>query len=463
MLQKTTYLILVLNMYVFSQNTVIPDANFEQALIDLGLDTAPINGVVPTTNIASVTNLNIESKNINNLTGIEDFSSLMVLECANNNISSITTSANLNLTQLFVNNNALTNIDVSNNSLLQILWCDNNQLSSLNVSQNPNLISIACSNNNITTLNVSNNIKLNVLVCDNNQLNTLNITNNTTLNRLQCAGNLLTSLNVSLNTDLAFLYCNNNQIDSLSLNSRLIEINCSFNNLTVLNVSENNRLTQLNASYNNLCSLNVNNGNNNNFTLVDFSENNNLNCVIVDNPNGNHSTWNPVDFSNYVNSENACEDLILVDKLPDVVGPSYTLPILTNGNYFTEANGNGNALFAGQVINNSQTIFIYNNTACYSNQSSFYVLITNASFYIPKYFTPNNDNTHDTWKVIDNSGTFLSINIYNRYGKLLKTLQPNNLEWDGTYNGNVLISDDYWYVINRLNNKPIKGHFTLKK
>ncbi len=36
----------------FSQTTAIPDPNFEQALIDLGYDTAPINGSVPTANIS---------------------------------------------------------------------------------------------------------------------------------------------------------------------------------------------------------------------------------------------------------------------------------------------------------------------------------------------------------------------------------------------------------------------------
>ena len=70
---------------------------------------------------------------------------------------------------------------------------------------------------------------------------------------------------------------------------------------------------------------------------------------------------------------------------------------------------------------------------------------------------------HDTWRVIDNTGSFISINIYDRYGKLLKSLVPNNFEWDGTFNGNLLNTDDYWFVINRGSEIPIKGHFTLKR
>jgi len=35
----------------FCQNTFVPDDNFEQALIDLGYDTPPLDNVVPTANI----------------------------------------------------------------------------------------------------------------------------------------------------------------------------------------------------------------------------------------------------------------------------------------------------------------------------------------------------------------------------------------------------------------------------
>ncbi|HEX9600729.1 MAG TPA: hypothetical protein VF985_04515, partial [Mariniflexile sp.] len=65
----------------FSQNTAIPDPYFEQALIDLGLDSAPLNGFVPTANISSVTSLGIPVKSISDLTGIEAFTSLMFLDC----------------------------------------------------------------------------------------------------------------------------------------------------------------------------------------------------------------------------------------------------------------------------------------------------------------------------------------------------------------------------------------------
>ena len=50
----------------------------------------------------------------------------------------------------------------------------------------------------------------------------------------------------------------------------------------------------------------------------------------------------------------------LVDDLPDVFNcTDFTLATLTNGNYFTESGGSGTPLFAGDLITEETTIFIY--------------------------------------------------------------------------------------------------------
>lgn len=68
---------------------------------------------------------------------------------------------------------------------------------------------------------------------------------------------------------------------------------------------------------------------------------------------------------------------IAVDSIENqTVCESYTLPSLTNGNYFTDVNGTGTALNAGDVITSSQTIYIYNTVGTCTNQSSFTVTIT---------------------------------------------------------------------------------------
>jgi gliding motility-associated-like protein len=64
-----------------------------------------------------------------------------------------------------------------------------------------------------------------------------------------------------------------------------------------------------------------------------------------------------------------------VDDLPTVFEcTEFTLPALTNGNYFTESGGNGTALFAGDLVTDQMTIFIYNENAegC-SSETSFTV------------------------------------------------------------------------------------------
>ena len=51
----------------------------------------------------------------------------------------------------------------------------------------------------------------------------------------------------------------------------------------------------------------------------------------------------------------------VVDTINDLSScNSYALPNLTDGNYFTQIGGTGTALFAGDVITTSQTIYIYN-------------------------------------------------------------------------------------------------------
>ena len=82
----------------------------------------------------------------------------------------------------------------------------------------------------------------------------------------------------------------------------------------------------------------------------------------------------------------------------------------------------------------------------------------------PYYFTPNEDGFHDYW-FIENSNLEpnFKVYIYDRYGKLLTSFNSNSSGWDGNYNGNKLISDDYWFVIYREDGRILKGHFAMKR
>lgn len=240
---------------IYSQTTTIPDANFEQALIDLGIDSdATINGSVLTADISSVILLNVSAKNISDLTGIQDFISLEDLDCRLNQLVSLDVSQNTALKRLDCRSNQLTNLDVSQNAALENLACLNNQLTSLDVTQNTALTSLYFNNNQIPSIDVSQNIMLKKLGCRSNQLTSLDVSQNTVLTDLYGDNNQLSNLVLTQNTDLKVLYCYNNQLSSLDLaqNIDLFYIDCRSNQLTILNVKNgyNSLITTLNAENN---------------------------------------------------------------------------------------------------------------------------------------------------------------------------------------------------------------------
>ena len=84
----------------------------------------------------------------------------------------------------------------------------------------------------------------------------------------------------------------------------------------------------------------------------------------------------------------------------------------------------------------------------------------------PKYFTPNHDGYNDTWQVYGVSAQFQPnsvIYIFDRFGKLLKQLDPKGSGWDGTFNGNPLPTSDYWFSVTLDDGRIFNGHFTLKQ
>lgn len=95
--------------------------------------------------------------------------------------------------------------------------------------------------------------------------------------------------------------------------------------------------------------------------------------------------------------------LFNVDELADVsICENYTLPVLTVGKYYTGPNGTGTQINAGQVINTSQTLYIYKastfSPVCY-DESSFVITIVDTPIVYPvginQRTTCDNDGTND--------------------------------------------------------------------
>ncbi|MFP9100102.1 choice-of-anchor L domain-containing protein [Flavobacterium sp. RHBU_24] len=90
----------------------------------------------------------------------------------------------------------------------------------------------------------------------------------------------------------------------------------------------------------------------------------------------------------------------------------------------------------------------------------------------PKFFTPNGDGINDYWNIVGMiTHPEARIYIFDRYGKLIKQLSPLSRTdmdegWDGTFNGNPVPADDYWFRVEFLENgseRTFKAHFTLKR
>ena len=111
-IRKTLILKIYFLGFLFSQNTYIPDDNFEQALIDQGYDDV-LDDYVLTSNISNVNEIYIDYLDIYDLTGIEDFVALEILFAEGNQLTSVDLSSNTLLYRIKLSSNNLTSIDVN--------------------------------------------------------------------------------------------------------------------------------------------------------------------------------------------------------------------------------------------------------------------------------------------------------------------------------------------------------------
>ena len=179
--------------------TNIPDENFESRLIELGIDLdGKINQRVLTSDIVNVSVLVLDSNGISDLTGIENFVNLKILDARNNGLTCLNLRQNIMLEELCCSDNGLTSIDISNSPDLNGLWLNENNLTNFDVSNNSALYILQFSDNYLTSFDVSNNLGLVVLQCSNNDLTGLDISNSPHLFHLNCTNNPLTCIKINL-------------------------------------------------------------------------------------------------------------------------------------------------------------------------------------------------------------------------------------------------------------------------
>jgi Leucine-rich repeat (LRR) protein len=318
--------------------TNFPDEYFRNYLLaqDYGSD-----GLLTHEEIASITEMNLNSQQIADLTGIGYFVALKELSCSWNPLTTIDMSQNTALQVLDCHATALASLNVSQNTALTTLRCYNDygnlplssldvshnpalseldchgcQLTSLDVSHNPALTKLDCHGSQLTSLDVSHNPALTKLDCHNCQLTSLDVSNNTVLHSLMCNHNQLTALDLSQTPDLFYLDCSHNQIAALGVGDRLYleTIVCEYNQLTALNVNGCSRLHSLKCSNNQINAVNM-------ATLV-------ASLPTVDNSYGNHGYFYVINLDSETE-----QNVITSTQVAMAIGKNWIVQGFTNGNW----------------------------------------------------------------------------------------------------------------------------------
>ncbi|TPV35045.1 T9SS type B sorting domain-containing protein [Paucihalobacter ruber] len=171
-----------------------------------------------------------------------------------------------------------------------------------------------------------------------------------------------------------------------------------------------------------------------------------------------------VDFVN----ANGCEatknfELFQINTpvISEVITNGFDIEIITSetGDFSYSIDGQnfqyGNIFYA--IPGGRYTITVRENLGCGED------VVSHLHFVIPKFFTPNNDGFNDFFEIrgIQEFGNS-EVNIFDRFGKLLKSYKNSPVIWDGSYLGSSLPTNDYWYQI-IIDGEEFNGHFTLKR
>lgn len=295
-------------------NIVFEDANFKAYMIK-NFDTDG-DGEISYEEALAITMIDVDTDNIESLTGIEHMANLTELNCegpfvmsgyepeeGRGKLKTLDVSKNTKLTKLYCGFNQFSSLDLTSNVLLERLRCAGNDLNNLDVSKNTELTRLTAYNNHLSSIDVSNNTKLEVIDLSNNQIKSIDISKNESLATFNCDDNLLTELDPSNNQKLTNIYCSNNNLSSINVrknqklaklviignsipqidlrnNSELTHLFCEKNKISELDLSNNTKLRQLTVNDNSLSSLTVNccpeieilNANNNLIKEMDISE-----------------------------------------------------------------------------------------------------------------------------------------------------------------------------------------------
>lgn len=320
---------LLASFWANAQTTSIADFYFEQYLVDQGFDTNGMNGNILNSDAQAVTSLDMTDLNITNLSGIEAFTNLTHIYCVscnlttvdlsnNPNINTINLRVNYNLSsftfptvatnlfevnlsgcnlssltlpsattirKLYIDENPISSIDLSNSTSLQQITANNCNLNGINIT-NLYLNRLELNNNPIGSINLTGQLGLSVLKVSNCNLNSLNLTDcDNSLNTIDCSNNNLNTLDFTNQTNIQFLNCSNNNLTSLVIPATVKKLYASNNSIANnLDLSNSTDLMELDLYGNDFQKINLAGDNDSIYAFFDLNGNPNLDCVQVNDP-----------------------------------------------------------------------------------------------------------------------------------------------------------------------------------
>ncbi|UMY64339.1 MULTISPECIES: T9SS type B sorting domain-containing protein [unclassified Flavobacterium] len=160
-------------------------------------------------------------------------------------------------------------------------------------------------------------------------------------------------------------------------------------------------------------------------------------------------------------SEAATIDAIVIEDLRD----NNTLLVTASGTgdyrYRLDDGVYGDSPFFENVEPGIHEVFVTDANGCGTVSET--VAVVGAM----KFFTPNGDTFNDYWHLKGITGVFhrnSTVYVFDRFGKLIASIPNGNKRgWDGTYNGQPMPADDYWFLLHLDDGREWRGHFTLKR
>lgn len=199
----------------------------------------------------------------------------------------------------------------------------------------------------------------------------------------------------------------------------------------------------------------------NGLTGEDLNQNLNESSITISNPGS---------YSLTISNESGCELIkqFLVTDLVDV--QLIQVRVENNNQIFVDALGEElmysldgiNWQYENVFVNltsGNYTVYIKSKNGCVIQSDEVVI------FLWVNFLSPNKDGSNDVWRIPGlEKYQNVEVKIFNRYGKLLleKTLDNENVIWDGKYHNKLQPSDSYWYTITIPNHIKYSGHLLLK-